>query len=236
VDHQVHAHGQRAQVAGRAKGRIDDGKEPSTVGQRGQLLQVDDPQIGVGGRLGEDQPRVGADGLFEGLHIVDGRQRASDIQSRHDLLPELARTSVAVVGHDIVVARAEKGQQRQRRGRHARAEHAGGVAALESRQLSFDGAGVGAAIARIFAAQQGQPLLFALHVRHQRGRVLKAISRGLYDGRGNGAIGVGPGLASVHSLRVDAAKRGLIGAHVGLLAVAAPGSRHGGLPGPGRPG
>ncbi len=102
-----------------------------------ERLQIGDLHRRVRGRLDEEHPRRGRDGLPHGLrvrrvHVVEG-----DAEVREDLREEAVRAAVRVAADEDVVPRLHEGQHERRLGGHAGGERVGDGAALERGELLF---------------------------------------------------------------------------------------------------
>ena len=68
---QVDAELQRPLVEGRRKGAVDKGQDIVTFGDFFKLDKVEDVQIRIGRRFGEDEPGIFFDGLVEGVIVAE---------------------------------------------------------------------------------------------------------------------------------------------------------------------
>ena len=81
VGDQVDAELQGPLVEGRGKGGVDDGHDMVPPSDLVELHQVKDVQVGVGGRLGEDEAGVGLDAGLQGLVIAERHDGALDAEA-----------------------------------------------------------------------------------------------------------------------------------------------------------
>ena len=164
----------------------------------GQPFQIETAHEWVGGRLGEDQPRVGLDSVLDGLQISrrhDGRFHAV---AGEDRLDEIARAAITVDGTDQVAAGAEEHQQRAGDGRHAAGCQQRIVAVLQRCQPRLDRAHGWIAIATVLVALRLVPEHALFHVLHQSGRVAEGVGRCLDDGGGDAVKRFVARLAAMH--------------------------------------
>ena len=155
--------------------------------------QVDDAQVGVGGRLGEEEHRVVAQGVRELLRVRGVDHRALDAELHQVLLDELPGAAVAVAGHHQVTVGGDL-REEERSGRtHARGEEHRLLGAFEVADLALHGAPGGVPVAAVLVAGEAT-LVVGLEVV----RVGKPEGAGLVDGRGDGVALAVVALAAVN--------------------------------------
>ena len=113
---------------------------------------VDDAQVGIGRRLGEEELGVRSDRLAERVEVRRLDHRRLDAHAREKLLDELTRAAVAVAGDDQVRSFVEQRHERRRRGAHPRREEHRLLATFEGADLALDGAPGRVAVATVLLA------------------------------------------------------------------------------------
>jgi len=140
VDDQVRPERQGLLVDRGGQGVVDHHDRAGVVGDRGQPLDVDDLEGGVGGRLQVEQPAAPSQ-LGLDLPVIGGlAERDLDLPARQELEKELAGAAVAVLDRHDPVAWLDAGEERVANGGHARGEGGRGLGALEQTQLLLEDA------------------------------------------------------------------------------------------------
>src|SRR4051812_7048392 len=116
----------------------------------GERRQIDDPQVRVGRRLGQDHARTLGDRSGHARYVTRGDDRALDAEAAEPLRDERARAAVAIAGEDDMIALLQQREERRGDGGHAAAEERGVLAALERSKLLLRGAYGGIAVAPVF--------------------------------------------------------------------------------------
>jgi hypothetical protein len=161
-----------------------------------RIRQVDDPQVGVGGTLGEEERGVVPQRVGELLGVGRLDDRGLDLELREVVPDELPRTPIAVVGHDQMPAPGQQGEEGGRGGAHARGEEDRSLCALELAELALHRAPGGVAVAPVLVALLA-PLLIGAHLL----RILEHEGGGLVDGGGDGVTAALVALAAVNGAR-----------------------------------
>ena len=138
VQHHVGAELDRPLNRGAGERVVDDELCAVAVGELGGRRQVRQGEHGVGRRLDEQQLRRRLEGAGGRVEIAGVDVREVQPVPPQDALEVAIRAAVRVVGDDDVIARGEKGGDR-RDGRHARGERERALAALNRRDVGFDG-------------------------------------------------------------------------------------------------
>ena len=103
VEDEVDAEVEGALVDRRREGAVDQDLEPPLPGEVDQFLQVDDVQMRVGGRFGEDQPGLRPQGLPQLIEIPWAHEAALDPELAEDVA-QLHGTPVTILHYDQVLA------------------------------------------------------------------------------------------------------------------------------------
>ena len=182
VDDDVGAVLERADEVRRRDRVVDDERDARLVRDVGDELDVEDVDLRVADRLGEEQLGVRSDGaapLVGVVLVLD--ERGLDAELRERVLEEVVRAAVDRRRRDDVVARLRDVQHGERLGRLARGDEQGAGAALERREALLDDRLGRVLDARVDVAELGE--------REQVLRVLGVVEhvrRGLVDRRGPG--------------------------------------------------
>jgi hypothetical protein len=196
VDHEIRAVDEGPVVDRAREGRIDHHLHAARVRHLDGLGQIDDAQVGVGRRLGEEDLGVVPERVGELLGVGRLDDRGLDAQLRQVVANELARAPIAVAGDDEVRVPGEERQEDGGRGAHSRGEQHRRLGPLELAELALDGPPRGVAVAAVLVAL-GLALLKGAQLR----RVTKPEGRGLVDRRGDRMRGLVLALAGVHRAR-----------------------------------
>jgi len=195
VEHVVHAPLQRPDVVRSGQRGVDERIDPVLLAQRGEPLQIDDAQVGIGGRFADQEPGARMDGRFHAV-VIAGRDLVRDDAELAQMLDaELARAMVALVEQDDLIARLQLRQQQTSHGRHAAGIQQGRFTPLQRGELALDHLLARIAVAGVFFAGQ---LLF--HEIDDRLRVGEGVGGRAEDRVGNGEAGLEPVLARVNGL------------------------------------
>ena len=205
VHHQVDAVFQRAQVDRCGECAVGHGRDPVRPGDLHSTRQVYHPQVRVGRRLEENQPRVGPDRCLERPGLIQRHEGHLDVPLAQKADGKFARAAVAVKRHDQMIAAGEQGQHRRRNGAHAGREKQGALPAFQGRQLALSHSLRGVAVPPILVPDVNVGAVLArrsaLHVREDLGGILKGVRGGLDDGGRQRTVGLALVLASVDGLR-----------------------------------
>ena len=173
---------QRPLVHGRRERRVDQDLHPRMTALRlRERRQIDDAQIRIGRRLGQDDARARADGGGEHARLAGGDERALHAEARERLRHERARSPVAIADEHHVIALLQQREERRGDGGHAAAEERSVLAGIERSELQLRRAHRGVAIAAIFLA-----LGTTFEVVTELGAATERVRRGARDGRGHG--------------------------------------------------
>ncbi len=118
VHHDVRAPAERLAERRRRHGVVDHQQGPGVVGDRGERLDIRDPDQGIGADLAEEHPRpIGEPGThrIEILEIDDG---AGNPEARQVVPQKGQRRAVAILGRQHVITGTCLGQQGDGDGRH----------------------------------------------------------------------------------------------------------------------
>lgn len=141
---------ERSADVGGGEGGVADVQDAVALGDLRNGIEVGQSESGIGGRLAENEFRVGSNGLLDvfGVGEID---EAEGHPQRHELLAaDAVGAAVAAVGDDAVVARVHEGVDAGGCGGHACADADGVVAVFDLGDFffeHFDGGVVGAAVA-----------------------------------------------------------------------------------------
>ena len=159
-----------------------------------EAVQIDDAQVRIGGRLADEQPRLGRDRRFHRVVIAGPHLHGLHAESRQVLGAKLAAAVVTLVEEDHFVAGIELGHQQADDRRHAAGEQHGRLAAFERGQLPLGHALARVAVAAVFLAR----LLLFDEVDH-RLRVGERVRRRAEDRIGDRVARLLPRFAAVNA-------------------------------------
>ena len=137
VDHEVGAERQRVLVHGRCEGAVHDRDGARAVRGLGDRRDVDELELGIGGRLEEHDARAVGEDVRQALHFADEKERRVDPDLGQVDAEQLEGAAVDVADADDVLTGVGVGQEGGRLGRHARREREGRSGALQVRQLAL---------------------------------------------------------------------------------------------------
>ena len=182
--------------AGEARGVVDDQRQLVLVGDRGELLDVGDVELGIAQRLGVDGAGLVVDGGAQAVEVVGVDKLHLDAQPRQRVVEEIVGAAVERGGgDDLVAGRGQRGDGERLR-RLARGRGQRRRAAFERRHalLKDVGGGVhdaGVDVAELLQREQAAGVV----------GVLEDVGGGLVDGHGARAGGGVGRLAGVNGQR-----------------------------------
>ena len=137
MDDEVGAELQRVLVHRRREGAVHDREGARTVRGLGHGGDVDELELGIGGRLEEDDARALGEHVRQAVHLAHEQERRLDPDLRQVDAEQLEGAAVDVADADDVVTGVGVGQEGGRLRGHARREGEGGFGALQVGQLAL---------------------------------------------------------------------------------------------------
>ena len=174
VDDDVHAQFQRPDIEGRGQRRVNHREQLVPLRDFHDGREVRHTQIGIRRQFGENNVRVGLDGIFDGR-----RRRVHEAGLNPEFLQkigrEIARLPVAVARENDMAVLFHVGHEREDDRAHAGGKQDGPFGAFNGGELAFGLLLGGIAVAAVFVFADDAALSLGLHELENFGRGLEAV-------------------------------------------------------------